>query len=201
MNYGELKTAIADYLKRSDLTTEIPDFITRAEQRMGKMLRIVENRVTSTETPSSGEITLPTRFVEAIRLSTGSGASLVTLVPMVASFEPFLPISGKARYYYITDKIYLVPAGDADVDIHYYEYPEPMTSDSHTRPILDRYEMIYIAGAMAQATQFTQDWEAHAVWDDLFQREVTSANTAAGQAYTPVSRSPYNYTGGSPRGV
>ena len=38
--YSELKTAVANFLSRSDLTSRIPEFITLGEDRIGKDLRI-----------------------------------------------------------------------------------------------------------------------------------------------------------------
>jgi len=38
-NYTELQASVAGYLGRSDLTTEIPDFIRFAELRLGRELR------------------------------------------------------------------------------------------------------------------------------------------------------------------
>ena len=38
--YSDLKTTIANYLARSDLTSQIPDFITLAENRLRRELRI-----------------------------------------------------------------------------------------------------------------------------------------------------------------
>ena len=36
--YAELKTAVANFLARSDLTDRIPEFISMAEARMGREL-------------------------------------------------------------------------------------------------------------------------------------------------------------------
>ena len=38
--YTELKSVVADYLARTDLTAQIPDFITLAEVRLKRDLRI-----------------------------------------------------------------------------------------------------------------------------------------------------------------
>ncbi len=38
--YSDLKTTVANYLARSDLTSQIPDFITFAENRLRRDLRI-----------------------------------------------------------------------------------------------------------------------------------------------------------------
>ena len=50
--YSELKTAVANFLARSDLTTQIPDFSSLAEARMSRELetRSQENRATATLT-------------------------------------------------------------------------------------------------------------------------------------------------------
>jgi hypothetical protein len=39
-NYDELKTAVANWLERSDLTSRIPEFIAFGEDRIGTDLRI-----------------------------------------------------------------------------------------------------------------------------------------------------------------
>ena len=39
-NYTELQTSVADWLDRDDLTARIPDFITLAEARFNRLLRI-----------------------------------------------------------------------------------------------------------------------------------------------------------------
>ena len=39
-SYSDLKTSIANYLARTDLTDQIPDFITFAENRLRRELRI-----------------------------------------------------------------------------------------------------------------------------------------------------------------
>ena len=203
MNYGELKAELAGYLHTSDLTSEIITFITKAEQRIGRDVRILENRVQDTVTPSSGVAALPTRFAEMRRISTGSGASLIILQPVSASAACNFGTSGDAVAYYLSDKIYLLPAADTDIDIDYYEYPETLVGalDSATRPILTRYESLYINAAMAEASLFMQDWTGYQTWAQRYVAEVGQANHAAESAYAPVASSAYNYRGGQPRGL
>ena len=54
-NYTELKTAVANHLARTDLTTNIPDFITLAEARLSRELetREQEKRATATMTSAN----------------------------------------------------------------------------------------------------------------------------------------------------
>ncbi len=203
MNYGELKAEIAGYLHRTDLSSEIITFITKAEQRIGRDLRVVENRIQSTETPSSGEVTLPTRFAEMRRISSGSGATLRILTPVSAHAARDFGTSGEAEAYYISDQIYLLPAADTDIDIDYYEYPETLVgaADGATRPIMDRLESLYVDGSLAEAYYYLQDWEAYTLSSTRYWDAIQKANKAAAEAYTPRSTGAYNFSATAPRGL
>lgn len=64
--YSELKTAVANYLARTDLTDQIPDFIRFAELRLRRELRIRQmlKSVTTPTTSGDGTVELPTDFLE-----------------------------------------------------------------------------------------------------------------------------------------
>ena len=59
MNYGELKTAIAGYLQRSDAAGVIPDFVESARLRLSDELRSGSNIVLATVPVVKGIGTLP----------------------------------------------------------------------------------------------------------------------------------------------
>ena len=52
--YSELKTSVANYLVRDDLTSVIPDFITLTENRLNRELRIRANVARAQTTTTSG---------------------------------------------------------------------------------------------------------------------------------------------------
>ena len=64
-NYTELKTAVANFLARSDLTDRIPEFIALAEARLSRELesRSQEKRANATLTANDEFVALPTDFV------------------------------------------------------------------------------------------------------------------------------------------
>ena len=64
--YSELKTAVANFLARSDLTDQIPNFIQLAEARLSRELetRDQEKRATATLTSGDEYIALPTDMRE-----------------------------------------------------------------------------------------------------------------------------------------
>ena len=64
-NYTELKSAIANWLNRSDLTTEIAgDFITLAEADFNAKLRIRQMHSQSTLTVNAETVAVPTGFLQ-----------------------------------------------------------------------------------------------------------------------------------------
>ena len=68
--YAELSTAAANWLSRSDLTSRIPEFITLAEARINRKLRIRQQETASDVTITGGTRTaaLPSDFREVRRL-------------------------------------------------------------------------------------------------------------------------------------
>lgn len=72
MDYSSLLTSVDSYMNRSDLTSEIPDFIERAEEEMNAFL--AQNPVrpmikTYTLTPSTARVDLPDDFMDALELT------------------------------------------------------------------------------------------------------------------------------------
>ena len=63
-SYSELKTAIGNWLNRSDLTSYLPDFIMLGEKRIYRDLRIRAMETALSSAISSGSIALPTGYVE-----------------------------------------------------------------------------------------------------------------------------------------
>lgn len=62
--YAELKTAIANWLKKSTLTSYIPDFIMMGEKRIYRELRIRAMETSLSSAISSGVIAVPSSYVQ-----------------------------------------------------------------------------------------------------------------------------------------
>lgn len=63
-SYSELKTSIANFLHRADLTSIIPELIADAEFRIANDLRIKAMEASFSEAISSGTVALPSGFLE-----------------------------------------------------------------------------------------------------------------------------------------
>ena len=72
--YTDLQTSIANFLARSDLTAQIPDFIALAEASMSRELetRSQEKRATASTVSGNEYLSLPTdlREVREVKLNT-----------------------------------------------------------------------------------------------------------------------------------
>ena len=85
-NYTDLKAAIASWIVRTDLTTQIPDFITLYEADANRRIRIRQNMTTAQLSLVQGtsSVTLPTDFLEDIELNYDDSAEVLTRAPFDA---------------------------------------------------------------------------------------------------------------------
>ena len=63
-NYTTIKAVIQDYLDRSDLASQLTDFMTLAENRIYRDLRVSAMETALSATISSGTIAVPTGYLE-----------------------------------------------------------------------------------------------------------------------------------------
>ena len=163
--YSELKTSIANWLNRSDLTSEISgDFIKLAEADFNAKLRIRQMEQIDTLTVNAETITVPSGFI-GVR-------SLYLLVSNVKyPLEYITPSNmfeikggsrtGRPRAYTIesdngTEQFRFGPSPDTSYTgyLSYYK-AIPTLSDSNTSNyILTSHPAIYLYGALYHASNF-----------------------------------------------
>ena len=93
--FTELKDAVADWLDRSDLTTRIPDFITLAESRLNRDLRIRPMEVRSTMTTTAGNqyFNLPGGYIQMRNIQLNTNPTASTNQPNTPFFSGSSPIN------------------------------------------------------------------------------------------------------------
>jgi hypothetical protein len=86
--YAQLKTAVADWLERSDLSDRVEDFVALAESRLNRVLRLrlMESDQALVTSPGSRMVALPAGFREpvALWLETVAGRQSLTHVDAAA---------------------------------------------------------------------------------------------------------------------
>ena len=82
--YDELKTSVANWLNRDDLTSVVPDFITLAEADMNRKIRHWRQEKRSTAEIDTQYSAIPADFAEAIRFYlTANNTSPLELISQI----------------------------------------------------------------------------------------------------------------------
>ena len=63
-NYSDLKTAVANWLNRSDLTSYVSDIVMLGEAKIYRELRIRAMETALSDTIASGVIAVPSDYIE-----------------------------------------------------------------------------------------------------------------------------------------
>ena len=96
-NYAELKTAVANFMARSDLTNQIPDFITMAESRMSRELETREQEKRSQATLVAGDeyILLPNDFREVREVKINASPTRVLTYYSPSALDSMYSLNGQ----------------------------------------------------------------------------------------------------------
>ena len=173
--FTELKDAVADWLDRSDLTTRIPDFITLAEARLNRDLRIRPMEVRSTMETTSGQryFNLPGGYLQMrnMQMNTNPITPLEYITPEMLDRLYGSDTTGKPRAYsLIGDEIQLAPIPDSDytIEMAFYEKFTPLgdgTSGTVTNNWLTlNAPDVLLYGSLLEAEPFIKNDERIALW-------------------------------------
>ena len=162
--YTELKTAVANFLARDDLTSQIPNFIQLAESRMSRELetRDQEKRATATLTSGDEYIALPTDLREArsITLATDPKTVLTYYSPTSLDSTYSSGGSGKPLGFSIVGgemKLRPIPDSSYTAEIIYVGGLSALSDSNLTNVVLTRHPDAYLYGALAEAYAYLLD--------------------------------------------
>lgn len=177
MDYSGLKTAIANWTHRNDLTTVADDFIDLAESFLNRHVRHPDMEVRSTSTATNtGWVELPSDYLEIREVTLGTDELQLAANEVCQQADTD---SGDPRYYCITDgqiRIAPAPGEDTDIEIVYYQQI-PALSDSNTSNwLLADAEDLYLMSCLAQAAVYTRDTELLAMAREQVQIHLASVN-------------------------
>lgn len=195
MTYSELKSAIADFLNRQDLTSVIPTFIQLCEADLNRSVRhrLMLTRATATlDTPFTA---LPNDFLEAknVQLNSEPVTSLqyVTMEHADLLRAGLYQTSAKPKYYTLVgNTLEAVPNPDNEYTIELVYYKQiPALSDSNTSNwLLASYPDVYLYGALMQAAPYLKDDERIAVWGPLYRQFISDLNLSSDKAEVSGAR-------------
>ena len=107
MTYSELKTNIANYLNRSDLTSEIDIFIDNTEAELNRRLRVADQIKRATATADAQYLSLPSDWLEAVNVEITSNDFRPLMQMSIESLDVYRKannnITGQPIYYALVD--------------------------------------------------------------------------------------------------
>ena len=182
-SYSDLKTAIAGYLARTDLTSQIPDFIHLCEVRLRRDLRIRQmlKSVTTATTASDETVELPSDFLE-IRdfIVTGNPVQPLTYMsPSLFSRNARSMESGKPiDYTILANDFQLAPIPDSAYTLKMLYFAAPtFLSDSNTSNVfLANCPDVLLYGSLIEAEPYLMNDARVNTWGTMFDRALASIN-------------------------
>jgi hypothetical protein len=185
--YAEIQAAVANWANRTDLTSEIPDFVTLCEERINAKLRCREMvaRITS---PAAEYMGLPDNWVEAREVKLTTDRTIVLDYYSPIAIDKQFPDDGAGQpsgFTIIGPQIRLLPppSGTYTVEIAYYQRLAALSDSNTTNTILERFPRIYLFGCLVELNNFVMDTPSLQRYEALFDEAITTAN-AADQAAT-----------------
>ena len=176
-NYTDLKASIANWLNRSDLTSEIADdFIKLTEADFNSKLRIRKMIAQTSFTIDSETEALPTGFLQVRDIYILNGNTKVPLTyttpsqmdSTVGTSTTGLPNS----FTILGDNFRFSPKPDGSYSayINYYKSFDALSSTTTTNYILTTHPAIYLYGSLFHAANFLGGINAQQVqtWQQMF---------------------------------
>ncbi len=190
--YSGLVSAATEWLARDEdatLIARIPDFITLAEAKMNRTLRVrqLEQRSTTTIDTSTGEpefISLPDDFLvmRRIRLSSVAGKPKLDFMSGSQLDEyryGVQNVTGQPQFFTIIGaELELSPTPDQNytVEMVYRTTISPINSSNTTSSLLTLAPDLYLYGTLLEASPYIQNDERIQVWGAAFTQAINDLN-------------------------
>ena len=176
--YAELKTAIASWLHRTDLTDQIPAFIALTEAKLQRVLNTGDQEATATlSLTTSGTVALPTGFNVQRRLrylASGGVYQDIDFVDIFPSGYDGVTQAPPVVAVVIGSNLSIRPKPDQTYTalLDYYAKFTPLSTSNTTNWILTSHPDIYLYGSLLQSAPYVGSDNRISIWSDAFQAGV-----------------------------
>ena len=182
-NYSELQTAVSNWLDRDDLSSRIPEFISLAEARINRKLRVrgVEERSYTALVSGQEYYSLPSDFLECrnVQINTNPVNVLKYMTPEQLDHE--YPSTGKGTpeaFSIIGNEIQLkpVPSSTNNLEISYYQRLSSLSDSNTTNWVITNAPDLLLYGSLIEAEAYLVDDERIALWKGAFDQSMNEWN-------------------------
>lgn len=195
--YAELKTTVANYLARTDLTDQIADFIRFAELRLRREVRIRQILKSTTISTTSGTSTvnIPSDFLEVrdFIVNTNPVQPLTYSSPSTFSRNSRTTESGKPLDYTIlATQFQLAPIPDAVYSLKLLHYFTPTyLSDSNTsNEFLVNVPDLLLYATLLEAEPYLMNDARVSTWGAMYEKglaALTKSDESAQYSGVPLA--------------
>tara|TARA_Y100000401_G_scaffold64116_1_gene50947 strand:- start:600 stop:1226 length:627 start_codon:yes stop_codon:yes gene_type:complete len=175
--YAELKTAISNWLDRTDLDDRIPEFIQLAEARHRRDFKIrrMETRVTANTIADTEYYSLPDNFtaMRNIQLNTDPKTPLEYLTPEQMDRVRGGSTTGKPKAYSIIGNNFQlrpIPDGIYEIEMLYFKYFTALSDSNTTNDMLTFHPDLYLYGSLVEAEPYLQNDKRIQTWAGFYDR-------------------------------
>jgi len=182
MTYDDLKTAVADWLERSDLAGRAADFITLAEARLNRELRLAVMEAEASLTAAAGArtLTLPADCREALGLWREDGAVRAPMRYRPSGSLPRADLAGRPDYWTLQGgAIVLERPCAAETGFVLRQVGRlALSGASPTNAVLAEHPDLYLFAALAEACPYLRDGEMAGHFNARFEMALAQARAA-----------------------
>lgn len=187
--YDELKSSIADFLNRDDLTSAIPSFIRLAESRVDRELRHWRMGTRSTAELDTQYSAIPSDFLQPIRMQitdapTSEVAPISTAQMLQLRSDRNDRVGRPTNYALTAGGIELYPTPDVtyNASLVYYGRVPALSGSNTSNWLLTEAPDVYLYGALVQSAPYLKDDARMQVWEAMFAQGIANLNTSSGEA-------------------
>jgi hypothetical protein len=192
--YSELKSAVADFLNRDDLTSVIPNFIALAEAALNRRMRAPEMVTRATVTVDAEYENRPADWMETIRYQITTNP--ITVVEFVTPEEAIIQktkfsTSGVPIFFStVGTQFQHIPAPDTSYtgELMYYARIAGLSDSNTSNWLLTANPDIYLYATLIQSAPYLKEDERISVWAGIYDRLMAEYEVAEQRAKTGSSR-------------
>jgi len=190
-DYTTLQSTIADYLARTDLTDQIPEFIRLAEDRLRKDLRIRQMIKVSTTTMTDSTVEIPQDFMAMKDLHI-QGNPVKTLKFLTTSnfFRNSATSSvGQPNFYTLLgSEFQFAPQPDSNYTLQmvYYYKPDYLSSTNPSNIWLANTPDLLLYASLGEAEPYLMNDERLQTWAAMYDRALTSTRKSDDDSEFPA---------------
>lgn len=183
--YTELLAAAANWLARTDLTSRIPEFVTLAQARINRQVRVQAMETKSASISINAEyVNVPADFLEAKHFyitSTSPRKSLARLDEEAMTDDH--ATSDQSKYFSVVGSQFRFappPAATYTATLIYYAKPATLAASSQeTNSLFPANVDLYLYGTLLEAESFIQNDPRLPVWKAMYDEAIANVNGVA----------------------